>query len=462
MIKLATQSKIACRILFVLTMVISAGRLSAEQPHLSIATFQVDATPPIGSPLCNAAVEPAKEIVDPLTARGIVLLGSGRPILLCAVDWVGIANGGYDAWRDGLAAAAGTTPDRVAVHTLHQHDAPGCDFEAESVLSAHGLTGTMFPVAFARHTIEQAAKALSDAMRRPTVVTHVGFGRGRVEKVASTRRVPGADGKVKFIRWSSGNSAEVRAEPDGIIDPDVRLISFWNGERPIAVLTYYATHPMSLYGKGSVSADFAGLARAMREAALPDVALIHFDGAGGDVTAGKYNDGTPGIRRVLAERLAAGMKRAWQSEQKVPITADDVSWRTTEAFLPPNPNLHSQEALLRQIDNSKLRLQYRVRAAMDLAWLRRCAAGHKTTITCLKLGPALVLHMPGELSVRYQLAAQKMRPRDFVCVAAYGDYGAGYICMARHYAEGGYEPSASRVGPAVEGALFAAMKELLR
>ncbi len=105
---------------------------------------------------------------------------------------------------------------------------------------------------------------------------------------------------------------------------------------------------------------------------------------------------------------------------------------------------------------------YRVRAAIDLAWIRRAAAGHKIEMSCLKLGSAYILHMPGELSVEYQLAAQKMRPHDFVCMAAYGDYGAGYICMAAHYSQGGYEPTASRVGPAVEGVLFAAMKELLR
>jgi hypothetical protein len=34
--------------------------------------------------------------------------------------------------------------------------------------------------------------------------------------------------------------------------------------------------------------------------------------------------------------------------------------------------------------------------------------------------------------------------------------------MAIHYSQVGYEPTASRVGPAVQGVLFAAMKELLK
>src|SRR5262245_61679700 len=110
-----------------------------EEPPLKIAVFQADITPPIGAPLCDALVPPSKEIVDPLLARGIVLRSSGPAVVLCALDWVGIGNSGYDEFRDALAKAAGTTPERVAVHCLHQHDAPGCDFTADELLIPHGL-----------------------------------------------------------------------------------------------------------------------------------------------------------------------------------------------------------------------------------------------------------------------------------------------------------------------------------
>jgi hypothetical protein len=439
-----------------------SDRLLADPTALSIATFQVDATPPLGSPLCDGAVQPAKEILDPLSARGIVFMGSGRPIVLCAVDWVGIANGGNDRWREALAEAAGTSPDRVSVHTLHQHDAPGCDFEAERSLAAHGLSGRMFPVAFTIDTINRAAEACKESIKHASPVSHIGLGRGKVEKVAATRRPLGPDGKVKFVRWSSGNNAQVRAEPEGLIDPYVALVSFWDHEHPLAVLTYYATHPMTFYGRGIVDSEFVGLARSLREAALPGVIHIHFDGAGGDITAGKYNSTSPADRGIMAERLAAGMKAAWETSRKLPVSAADATWRTTEAALPSNPKLPSESDLLHSLDSQRLATLYRVRAAIDLAWVRRAASGHKTQMSCLKLGPASILHMPGELSVEYQLAAQKMRPDEFVCMAAYGDYGAGYICMAAHYAQGGYEPTASRVGPAVERVLFAAMQELLK
>jgi hypothetical protein len=109
----------------------------------TICTFQCDATPPLGSPLCYASVEPAQQIVDPLTVRGIVLLGAGEPIVLCAVDWVGIGNGSHDTFREALAKAAGTSVDRVALHTLHQHDAPGADADAEALMAAHGASGAL-------------------------------------------------------------------------------------------------------------------------------------------------------------------------------------------------------------------------------------------------------------------------------------------------------------------------------
>ncbi len=81
----------------------------------------------------------------------------------------------------------------------------------------------------------------------------------------------------------------------------------------------------------------------------------------------------------------------------------------------------------------------------------------------LRLGDKRIVHMPGELFVEYQLAAQQMRSDLKVCLAAYGDYGPGYIGTQRAYGEGGYEtsPRASRVAPSVESVLLDGMRKLL-
>jgi hypothetical protein len=59
------------------------------------------------------------------------------------------------------------------------------------------------------------------------------------------------------------------------------------------------------------------------------------------------------------------------------------------------------------------------------------------------------------------LAAQKMRPDKFVCMAAYGEDGATYIGTKNEYPKGGYEVGRSRVAPEVEDVLMPAIRELL-
>lgn len=437
------------------------GILSAGENRLRIATFNVDATPPIGSPVAYA---PARKIEDPLSARGLVILGADKPVVICAVDWIGIGNGGQDVWKEKLAEAAGTLPNRVTVHVLHQHDGPRCDFSAESLMEEHELGGRKYDTVFQRDVIQRVAAAVSDSVnKRSRLVTHVGTGMAKVEKVASNRRILGPDGKVKIIRWSASKNPAAIAAPEGVIDPYIRLVSFWNGETAVASVTYYATHPQSYYGKGDVTSEFVGLGRAAREKVLPGVAHIHFNGAGGNIAAGKYNDGSKERRPILAERMRKGMQAAWDATKKSPISASDVEWRVQPVILPAAKHLAADE-LRKTLANKQAKLKTRSAAASNLAWLLRTQAKRPIDITCLRLGKVHILHLPGELFIEYQLAAQKMRPDGFVCMAAYGDYGPGYIGTEIAYTQGGYETSkrASRVAPQVESVLMTAMEELLK
>jgi hypothetical protein len=425
---------------------------------LRIGVFEVDASPPIGSPL---AYDPTKAVETPLSCRGIVLLGADKPIVLCAVDWIGIGNGAHQYFREQLAAAAGTSPDRVCVHTLHQHDAPWCDFEMDELLSAHGLRGKQFDSPWARTVIERTATAVRKAITDAMPVTHVGLGRAEVKEVVSNRRILGADGKVKSVRYSATKDPAIRAEPEGVIDPELKLIAFFDGDVPRAVLTFYATHPQSYYRTGKANPDFPGLARNHRQQ-VTNVPHIHFNGAGGNVTAGKYNDGSPANRAILAERLETGMAKAWETVRKTPLAASDIGWSSRAVALPPAQHLNDDQ-LLTTVRDTTATVSKRSLAAGGLVFLRRSRAGNKATLGCLRLRDARLLSMPGELFVEYQLAAQQMRPDLFVTMAAYGDYGPSYIGTSIAYEQGGYEtqPSSSFVAPTVEGVLLDALRTLL-
>jgi hypothetical protein len=433
-----------------------AAALAAD---LQIAPFQADVTPPLGTPLCFGLVKPGAEVVDPLTARGIVIHGSGKPIVLTAVDWLGISNESHDRWRQALADAAGTTIDRVTVHVLHQHDAPGHDDAASRLLREQnlGADAAIQDDAFNAEAVRRVAAAVGAARRQR--VTHVGIGRAKVEQVASNRRILGSDGKVRVTRMSSSRIPEAVAAPEGVIDPWLQSIGFWNGGKPVAVITYYATHPQSHYGKGGISWEFVGMARAMREKALPGAAHIHFNGAGGNVAAGKYNDGAPENRARLAQRLAAGMTAAWESMRKTRVSPRDVVWSHVSVALPLRADTHGADALRAVVRDAAAKPADRMRAARDLAFAERAAAGHRIQLSRLRFGPADSIYLPGELFIEYQLAAQQIRP---VAVAAYGDLGPGYIGTEVAYSQGGYETGiVSRTAPSVEGILLGAIRGLL-
>ncbi len=434
------------------------GRAPAAEP-LKVGVFAVDASPPIGSPL---AYDPTKGVAHPLSCRGVVLVGEGRPVVLCAVDWIGIANDGQREFRQALAAAAGTGPERVVVHTLHQHDAPVCDFSTDRLLAGRGINREVFDAGFDRDVIARAAQAVRAATAQACPVTHLGLGQAEVEKVASNRRILGPDGKVQHVRWTACKDPEVRAMPVGTIDPVLKMISFWDGTQPVAVLTYYATHPQSYYRTGLANPDFPGLARDQRQEATK-VPHIHFNGAGGNITAGKWNDGAPENRQVLADRVATGMAKARANTLKSPIRAVDLSWESIPVALPPAPQLDEKQLEAFVKDASKP-VRARAQAASELIWLRRCHAGETIDVSCLRLGTARVLHLPGELFVEYQLAAQRLRPDLFVAMAAYGDYAPGYIGTEVAYPQGGYEtgPHASLVAPSVERILMHVIARLLK
>ncbi len=147
---------------------------------LRVGHFDVDASPPVGSAM---AYDTNVEVETPLSARGIVLVGKDKPIVLCAVDWIGIGNAAHIEFRKTLAEAAGTSADRVAVHTLHQHDAPWCDFSTDELVAKHQITQRPFDTPFAHDVLARlkaaVAKAASDRASGHACRPVVGEGRSR-------------------------------------------------------------------------------------------------------------------------------------------------------------------------------------------------------------------------------------------------------------------------------------------
>jgi hypothetical protein len=238
------------------------------------------------------------------------------------------------------------------------------------------------------------------------------------------------------------------------------VLSFWDGEKPLAGLHFYACHPMSYYGDGRVSADFCGLARQKLQDETK-VFQMYLNGCGGNITAGKYNDGAKENRPVLRDRVYKGMIVAWKGQRMWQVEKE-WEWRVEAVKLPPRTEASfGEEASKKSLADEKATAAKRNNAAYQLAWLKR--KDTPIEINCLEFGKhVLNLFLPGEAFVEYQLAAQKLRPDAVVNVAAYGDDGPGYIPTAKAYLEGGYEPTVALSGSGSEEILLKAMRKLLK
>ena len=426
---------------------------------LRLATFHFDVTPPMGHSLCGGWIKPVVGVTDNLQAIGFVLLGAGKPIVIVAVDWTGILNEAHVQWRTALANAAGTTPDRVAVQCVHQHNAPFACLGAEKIIMAEGDLPHIVEVDYFNDCLKRGAAAVRNSLSTAQAVTHVGQGEAKVDQVASNRRIyRDTYGVIKAMRGSSCKDPKLRAMTEGIIDPMLKTVAFYNGDRKIAACHYYATHPMSYYGDGLVSSDFVGIARKQHQAEEPHCHHMYFTGASGNISAGKYNDGSHPVRKVLAKRIYDGIAAASKNIKKKPLT--DVAWRTVE-MLPTARDLLIADELQARISNKSNSTVNRNRPSYMLSWLQRLEQKTPILLSALSLGDVSLLHLPAESFIEYQLRAQTLAPNRFVATAAYGDGGPWYIPIAQEYANGGYEVSVAFSDPSIDATMTAGITKLL-
>ncbi|OJT94919.1 MAG: hypothetical protein BGN82_03095 [Alphaproteobacteria bacterium 65-7] len=452
---------------------------------LRVATFQTDATPPIGYDMGYSVV---KSIGEKLLVKGVVITGAGKPIVMAAVDWVTVDGQARDEWHALLAKAAGTTPDRVSLHHLHQHDAPRGDLGVFDERVKQGLpepvpAGVPDKGTWVRGVMERSAAELAKALPKAQPVTHLGLGKAVAERIGANRRIMGANGRVAMHRQSTFTNEypadvaarikvdadadghrlsifypeEAKAAPEGLIDPYVRVISLWNGNRPLVALTYYASHPQVAFGKGIPTPEFVGLARERRQKET-GAFQVYFNGAGGNITLGKYNDGSERARQEFAGRMLDAMRRAWTATARSPLTPADVEWRTTDISLPAKYGAFKDEARAVAADKTRPASE---RVAAIGKYVRAQALEDGTTLSVLRLGDAYSVHIPGESFIQYQLGAQAIRPNNFVTMAAYAE-GLGYIGNKDAYGEGGYEITVSQTTLAAEKVIMDGVRKLLQ
>jgi hypothetical protein len=419
-----------------------------------VSVFRSEVTPEPGEPLIW--VTPTTKVEDPLFAKGVIIEDRGTRYVLCAFDWCGLGGSTHLHFRDAIAEAAGSDPDHVWLHTIHQHTAPYIDGDAYAILRGVPDPPLMMSNGFIGRITERLAGAVRKAAANMRPFDSLGMGQAKVEKVASARRLLDGNGKAITRYSTSGADPKMAAAPEGDIDPAIRTVTLAAGGKPQVRIHFYATHPQTYCCDGRVSGDIVNTAREALERE-EGVAQIYFTGCAGDVTVGKYNDKTSEAQDGLAQRLKQGMRASIRSTRFE--AAGPVSFRMTDFRLTPKtvPRAKSVTALEELVRSRTRDGQERYKDAIMLAFNRR---RRPLRAALIETGKLSILHLPGEPMVEFQRYAQSRRPNGFVTVAGYGDISPGYLCTDRAMEEGGYEPGAANSGPGTETAVKKVIQEL--
>jgi hypothetical protein len=384
------------------------------ESNLRAAAAKIDITPPAGTKVVGHVRE-VTGVRDPLHAAVLLLDDGTTKAAIVTLDLIAVRGGMAEQLRAAVADATGAPAANVMVAASHNHSGPGWDENP----------------AWSRKVVKDVEAAVGTAAKGMRPVS-VGYGEDAIDFAINRRKV--VDGR-----------AVVRLNPDGPCDKRVKVLRFDDGKSldPVAVLMHAVCHPCVFtwgdkwtpphpQGFPKVSADFPGEAKGFVEKVYgAGTTALFLQGCAGDIRPNlpgePYRCGDEADIRWAGRGLGAAVVRA----------ADRSAVREQVAKRPA---------------------VYPVRCASVVVTLPSVKEGE--TVRCelqaMKVGPYLFLTLPGEPFVEYGFRLEKaIADRAVPVVVGYANGHIGYICTAKAFKEGGYEPNASQSGPGAEQVLIA-------
>lgn len=428
---------------------------------MKAGVFEVDVTPEIGCPIAYGI---NNKVDSKIFVRGVVVDDSKKRIVMASCDFIYIWGSAYEQMKKLIAKAAGTSAQNVFLHSVHQHDSVRIALELNEMYKKYrGFETT--PLAYYKRICKDLEDAIRKSIPKMKTVKSIATSERRVSGLASNRRLIGDDGKLYAMRWSMCHDPKLQKVPTGVIDPMLKSIAFLGGNnKPLAVMHFYAAHPMTAYGRNMCSADVPGVAIDYSKKHFgKDTPQIYFTGCGGNITFGKYSlENKEKSLKLLGERL--GKELLANCKQLEKKNTGSISLKNSIFELPLKPELN-EKTLLEKIkkteDKNTLML-----LSTRLEMVRNWEKWKKLNITRISIGDDIhILTIPSETVVEYQLYAQELVSEKFLACAAYANTSYGYIPTAGMYPEGGYEPEVGSVTTAdaekvIKKAIYDTLKDL--
>jgi hypothetical protein len=425
-------------------------RTYLDDRSLRVGAAKVSITPPVGIAMggYGARRGVSQGVHDALEARALVASAGGDRIAVVLCDLVSLDVDTLRRVRERAAQVTDIPPDHLLVAVTHTHSGPAYASLVARYLS--GLPAAAGDVRFPDWeaelpernvgAVQQAAKHLVPARLA------VGTAQARV---GVHRRLPDALGGVRL-----------HPNPDGPIDPDITALRFDDlTGRAIATLVQHACHPVVLCEDNlQLSGDFPHVVRGALETSGHGLTL-YASGACGNINPRRRGDFE--AARAIGEEIARAAAQALVGAERtrpdvvagarttVPLrlkamaqmSAADRYLAAAEHALEGHADPDNFEG--RRLREEVLRARQqerRLRSLFQRADALGAADGRiDATVQALRIGPVVLLGLPGEVFVELGQALKRRVPWAQRVVMGYANEPIGYVPTAAAYGEGGYE-----------------------
>ncbi len=349
---------------------------------------------------------------DPLRA-GVLILDDGETkAAIVTLDTLGAWESMVKLARQRIEELTGVAAENIMVAASHNHSAP--NFDAEST--------------WGRELIDNIGTAAQEAAGN---MRHVNIGYGEDQIEFSINR-----------RQTINGRAVVRLNPDGPNDQRVKVLRFDDGKSltPVAVLMHAVCHPcfFTWGDKGSqpypngypkMSADFPGEAQSFVEMCYGGkTSSLFLQGCAGDI-----RPNLPGFPYRCADEA-------------------DIQWAGRDL------GGAVVRSLAREVTREKLTQRpshYAIRVSTKVVSLPGKEGRVAAELQAMKIGPYLLLTMPGEPMVEYGFKLEAaIADRAIPVIVGYANGYLGYMATTDAYEVGGYEPSRSQLAPEAEAVIL--------
>lgn len=370
-----------------------------------------------------------------------------------------------DAVRKAVSEKTGVKCDNILVSATHAHTGPTMRDNSSKYFT---------PLNTKHIDIINAAiiEACTDAWNKREE-TAMSYASCEEKECVHNRRYLMENGESMMHPGGPGFPGRLMKE--GPEDPQLQLIWFCSGERPVGIIVNYATHPSLLYGKRLVSADFVGVMRRTLQQVYGDVPVLYLQGCCGNVCAIDHEYGTDWGKDALehAERagkvLAGDVLRMMNLPheqtvtEKVRVLRDTIKIKYRELSAERGAQAEKIFELYRQNPEAFAKLNVAEKALANrtrtLTELRAESETKEIPVNAINIGDISIMTNPAELFVEYQLDIKKKLGSRTICVELTDGF-ISYIPTKQAYLLKGYEVNNGMYDWNTGNEIAAAMKEL--